>query len=388
MAARLGGAAAQALLLFILARQMQPEEFALAMGVLGVLTFLSAVSDLGITPATTRETAAGRDATRLAHVNRLVAVSATLACAALIVGAYFLAGADVLWLEMLPFALWLFFERVSEFRFARSLGAGHTGAAAANLFVRRAMPVLVVACGFFANMSPLLLLSVGYALAAGLSTLVGREPPAVDGPSEGATTRGALRLSLPFWVNSIAAQSRQLDVLLLSLVSPVAVAALYAPAGRLIGPLRLIPSTLAQAALPIIARSGRAAKGPWKMVALASAVSFAAYSVVAVFAEPLVRFLFGQNYAGAGVVLQILLAGLLFASGASVLGSYLQGTSREWVLARISVGCAVLALLGVAVGATVAGAVGTAIGLSAAYVFQFLLAAWIVARHTKGRGSS
>lgn len=185
---------------------------------------------------------------------------------------------------------------------------------------------------------------------------------------------------MPFWVNSVAAQSRQLDVFVLSLVAPGSATVSYAPAARLIAPLRLIPSTIAQASLPHMA--GRDGETPrlWRLLVITLSISACVYVVVGLAAYPLVITLFGEAYAASVGVLQVLVAGLIFASASSVLTSYLQGTGREWRVAVISVVAAVISLLGIGVGGATFGAIGAALGLCTGYLVQFCLTLFTAAR--------
>jgi O-antigen/teichoic acid export membrane protein len=391
ISARLSGAVAQALLLFLFARQVDPSTFALVMGALGLLTFASALSDLGVTAATTRETAAGRATDSLQTMNRIVAALSAGLCLLAAVGGFLASGLDQIWIQLAPFAAWLYFERLAEYRFARDLGGGKGGSAVLNLLVRRSAPAGVVALGLVVPVPPVLLLSGGYALAACLSLVFGHQRGSIgDKADRGEGTAAPLRISLPFWINSVAAQSRQLDVLIVSVVAPIAVATVYAPAGRLVSPLRLIPSTLAQAALPFLARAGDGPgpNRPWKLLSVSMLVSAAVYILVGLAADEVVRVFFGEAYAEAGSVLRVLLWGLFFASGVSVLGSYLQGTNREWAYAGVSVACACVALLGVGLGAALGGATGAAVGLSAAYVVQFAAALLVVSRILRSEGEA
>ncbi|MFB8894105.1 hypothetical protein [Microbacterium plantarum] len=371
--ARILAAAAQAMLLFMFARQVTPDRFALTMALVGILTFISALSDLGMTPATTRSVAAGESFLHFSRLNSIVAVASILVSGGLICVAFIASDSDYVWLGMLPFAAWLAFERIAEFRFAVDLGEGRTRNAVSNLVVRRCGPTLFVALGFLAPVDPILLLAGGYALSAALS-IVASPRRMYSSSSALASSRSAmsgLRASLPFWLNSVAAQSRQLDVALLGLVSVPSVAAVYAPAARLIAPLRLIPSTLAQAALPIIT-GRRSGSSPLRLTLISTSLSAVLYVGVALMAAPLMRWLFGEEYADSATALQILLCGLLFASSASVLTSYLQGTRHEWLVAWISLLSGGLSLIFLGCGALLGGAVGASVGLSIGYFVQFV----------------
>ncbi|GAA1421039.1 lipopolysaccharide biosynthesis protein [Agrococcus citreus] len=391
VAARLLGAVAQAALLFLLARLLDPVEFGVVGAILGAMILASTLSDLGITPATTRSSAvADRPVVfALQRLNFRVAWLSGLTMT-LIISVAALTLPSVFSWSLLPLAIWIFTERVAEFRFALAIGAERVRRATANLSVRKVFPTVLTSVALLTPIDPIFLMSCGFALGGLLSLLlpVDTLEPEASGEQEVGSSLGAtLRHALPFWLNSVGAQARQLDVTVVGIVSNFAVAGVFAPAARLISPLRLIPATLGQAALPRAARAG-GRKSPWQLTFSVGLASVGVYAAIALLAEPLIRVLFGEPYIGAAPVLQVLLLGLVAAGMSSVLTSHLQASGREWSVAKISLLTAAVSLILLAILAQLYGPVAAAGGLTLGYFIQFGLLAWLSPRPRKTSANS
>jgi O-antigen/teichoic acid export membrane protein len=389
--ARVASAGLQALTLVMLARMLTPESFALVSGFLGVLLFISVLSDAGVIPAATRETAAGHAALvhELQSFNRkLGAISGVVFACALAIWTGVAGG--VAFVSFAPFALWLGIERLVEFRFAVLLGQADSVGSVLSMVIRRIGPVLALGIAqYFSVADPVLFLGAGYAAGSlAALALVKRGVPAfVEGRDRDADVGNtAAARAFPFWMNSLAAQSRQLDVLCVAVTGGVAAGINYAPASRLISPLRMIPTTLAQATFPVAARHGR--KGEIDAELLRSLVlagllpSAVFYGVAALLAEPIIVLLFGDPYIGSVGVLRIMLLGLVVASVSSLLTSLLQAAHLETRVARANCMNAVVTLGLIAFGAWWRGAAGAAAGLSLGYLLQ-AVSLTLVARERK-----
>ncbi len=380
VAARLIAAGAQAVLLLLLARLVDLPSFAFTAGLLGVMTFFSAVTDLGVTTATTRASAAAERSLvlELRRLNSVIAVVAAVLVGSILAGA-FLMTHDFRWISLLPLVIWIFSERIAEYQFAFQVGAGSVRLAVLNLVVRKSVPTAVLAIGFLVQVEPLLLLSTGYAIGGVGAVLVGGAGLRQGVRAQGRTLAATLRGALPFWLNSVGAQARQMDVATLGQFAGSLAAASYAPAARLIGPLRLIPTTLAQAALPHMTRAVADNRLSRRLMIVSLGFSVPVYGLLAIFAGPLIDALLGADFSGSVEPLRILLLGLVLAGLASLLSSSLQAARKEWRVAVISIGTAIVTLVLVAILGQIFGAVGSAAAISLGYAFQ-LLALYIASK--------
>jgi O-antigen/teichoic acid export membrane protein len=358
----------------ILARLLEPHEFAFVAGILGFLIFANSVLDLGVTTASTRAVARGELETlrNLGHLNVLSALVGA-ALAALLLGLMSAWSEFDQVLGMIPFVLWVPLERLAEFKLAVRVGEQASRAVVANLVVRKTMPLLtMLTSAAICPQSPVLFLGVGYLLGS-TAVLATRGTTRYRSARRGTATRSTIRHARPFWLNSMAAQSRQLDVLIVASVGGATSSAAYAPVSRLISPLRMLPTSIAQAALSTLARKGEVVgPSPATLVAAAMIPSIAFFSLIAVWADKLISWSVGDAYLNSVSVLRAVLVGLVFASAASMQTSILQARGKESLVARLSVLTACFSLAAVAGGASIGGALGAAIGLSVGYASQCL----------------
>lgn len=90
---------------------------------------------------------------------------------------------------------------------------------------------------------------------------------------------------------------------------------------------------------------------------------------IAATAPILVRIL-GEGYERAAVPLQILCAGLIFASASSFMNSILQGNGFQKRVAFVSTLTGLFSLVAVAIGGLLGGADGATAGLASSFVLQ------------------
>lgn len=364
----------QAVTLVLLARSTSPDVFALVAAALGLSVFASALTDLGVTPASTRETVHRPESLRgLRRLNSEVAAIVGLAVfASMLVGAYGL-NSHIL-AQLSPFALWLFAERLAEFRFAVLVGLGAGATASFSVVIRKIAPLITLILSVTIGIDPVLAISSGYLLGSIASLAVGRGRiadlfHATD--RSVLSRRSAFALSSPFWINSISSQVRQLDVAIVGAGGGAIAASSYAPASRLVSPLLLIPTTLAQAALPSVTRDPTNHRAIRRLFIVGLVPISGMYLIGIVLAPSILPALLGAAYADAAPVIQVLLVGLVAASFSSMVTSVLQASGHEREAALVNVLWSVVAI-GVLFIGSLSGSVGAAIAMSLGYYAQAL----------------
>lgn len=367
---RLGAMLFQAGTLALLARSLELKEFAIVSGSLGLLAFAGALSDFGCCAAATRAIAR-HETDLLANLNRLnqwSALGGGILFTGALVGAWLYIGRELSPLILL--GAWLIADRLAEFKLASLVGSFSSGKVAMNVLVRRLVPFVGVLVVFLADLEDFVLITfvILSPVAAVLATFMWPSPvpmPSVDK----AWLRRTLRASTPFWINTLSAQSRQLDVLVAGIGGGASVAAVYAPVSRLVTPMRMLPTAFAQATLAVIAREpGRVRVS--RLLLGSAAASLALFGTVSLFAEQTITFVFGSRYAGSAPAFQVLLAGLVFAALASMLTSLLQARGQERAVGRVGAFNAAATLTLILLGSAQFGGLGAAAGLSAGYVAQ------------------
>jgi O-antigen/teichoic acid export membrane protein len=377
---RVGGALLQALTLGLLARWVGPVHFGLVAGVAGAAQLSVAVADFGISPSLlrmrSRDPADGRVRELLA-LNRKVSGLLLVAWAAGLSGAAFLTG-DIRFLQLLGVAVWVAAEKNTETGLMVSLADGRTQEMLLSLGLRRILTAGILVAGFVAGLPVLVAYSTGLAV----SGLVGaawtrRRILGTLPPGESQPMRPMLRAALPFWLNSMAIQGRNLDVLLVGLAASPSAAGVYAAPSRLSGPLGLLPSALSQLLLPAAARdSPGSRRQTWLAVLAMTGCVTVLFSGLALIAGDVLPRLLGPGFGAAVLPLRILLIGLIFFGVTASLVSVLQGRGDEWYVASVNLAVVACCLPAVAVAAAIGGAPGAAIAMTVSYAAQAGLLGW------------
>ena len=377
---RVGGALLQAVTLGLLARWVGPTQFGLVAGVLGAAQVSIVVSDLGISPSLLRIRAKDPGDPRL---HSLLLLNRFMSGALLIVWTAalgILAGVsgNESFLLLIGVAVWVSAEKNTETLLMVSLADGRTQDMLLSLGLRRTATVVLFTIGALCGLPTLL--SYGIALAS--SGLLGaawtwRRIARVLPTANFQPMRPLLREALPFWLNSMAIQSRNLDVVLVGLAASPAAAGVYAAPSRLSGPLALLPSSLAQVLLPTAARAvPGSSRQTWLAMAAMTACTTFLFGSLALIAGDVLPRLLGSGYRGSVAPLRILLIGLIFFGISASLISVLQAQGDERYVATINVALLVVCLPSVSLAASAAGASGAAVAMATGYVVQAGALGW------------
>lgn len=366
----------QAILLVMLARDSGPPDFGLFSAVFSLATIVQTASGLGVPTLIIRERARSRDSELLRGGLGLMnpiglILSALVAVSLLLLG--FLTEPRFLYLA--PLAIWVAAERYADTWLGLAVADGDAHINTVNVVLRRAFALGLYA-GFSIWLDPLLSFSVSLSLAALISAFGVRSQIVsrinLEGPSSGI--REILRRARPFWLNSLGTQARNLDVTVVSAVAGLSQAGYYAAASRVTSPLRIVSTSLATVLLPMASRGQPSdIRRLLKLAACVVAGMAVVYSAGVAGMPWIVRTYLTDAYLDAIVPLQVVLIGLSFAAGASLLGALLQGVGLQLYVAHTAVATTIVCLLGAAAGAVIDGATGAAWALLLSFVVQMLL---------------
>ncbi|GAB2935002.1 hypothetical protein GCM10027047_34310 [Rhodococcus aerolatus] len=376
---RLVGAGLQAATLALYARQATRSEFGTVLAVLGVLTVAVVVFEGGMSACMVRDSSADRDPQRFRSVLRAtVMLSSMMVVLSWVVLAVLWAiTGSVTFLLVVPLAAWAATEKNGDLLLTVALCVGRAEISAVSLLQRRGLGLLGF-LGLSTVCGPTLALSVG--LLAGsvvANVLVRRTLGAVVAPGGPVVPAGQLlRAARPFYANSVAAQLRNLDVTVVSLVAGPAIGGVYGLPARMTAPLRIIPTSVAAVSLRYLGDAERGRSALVRRLPLVTTAGMALVMAVLFMGAPqLVVALFGPQYLSSAVPLRILSVGLVFAFVTSFQTSELQARGHERFAALASTLTGVGGLLLAAVGAWAAGAPGATAGLCTSFVAQALVCA-------------
>lgn len=156
-----------------------------------------------------------------------------------------------------------------------------------------------------------------------------------------------LKASIPFaMLNLIGNMHQRIDVLLMPEFVSFSDIGQYSTAYRVLEATIMIPTVIASASFPEMARSFKDAYAHYQTVAGQSLKNSLALSNIVIgflflFSGPIVRFIFGSQFSLAAQLLQILTWGLFFQSINNTLGRSIIAVDLEWFFIPI----AILALL-------------------------------------------
>ncbi|QTE28899.1 oligosaccharide flippase family protein [Pengzhenrongella sicca] len=374
------GSLLQAAVLILLARAVPASVFGLVNAVIGIVGLVLVVTGLGMSTYVPRARALGRSAD--------VAAALRLNTISNVVTGLALAGAIVAWTSWggLPVGLAIIgaslaLERNVDTLLGVPIADGDSRTPAVSMLLRRSVSLAALLAGMWAGLEPLWAYGAGLLLGAVAGQLHVRHVLDVDRTTGRSPTPDVLRQAWPFLVSNVTAQARTLDTAIVAATLSAASAGLYAAAAKLVQPLLLIPQTVGAVVTPHAARlEPRAARRLGLRLSAVFCASLAPIVPLMLVAEPLVVFVMGDAYAGAGPALAWSLAGLPFMALAASLGGLLQGQGAERLVAVNGTVFGLLMIPAIAAGAASAGIGGAAAGLGLSYLLRSAVLVRAVAR--------
>ena len=373
---RVAAAVLQAATVLLLARWTQPSTFGQIVAVLGVLVVLGALADLGLGPLLLREKSSDHDSSVTAGILRLnfLTSGALLFCTAAGIGILSINSKE--YLALLPLAIWIAAEKNGDVWLNVAIADGRTHLSAASLMLRRTLSLgLFVGISKFCDVP--LAFALGQAIASVLVNFVMRAllRPAVN-YRPAPTYRQLTRRAFPFYLNSVGAQLRNLDVAIVFAVGGSLAGGVYAVPARLTSPMRMLPASLGPVIMRYATKGTRAAFRAIRIASLSVMVIMTSGMVVLVICAPtLIEVALGQSYLPSVLALRITCVGLVFAFAISLETSFLQGRGYEHFVGRVAIVVSALLLPAIALGAGLFGAVGAAAAVAVSFAIHSLLLA-------------
>nr|WP_241744396.1 lipopolysaccharide biosynthesis protein [Cellulosimicrobium arenosum] len=375
----------QALTFVLLARAAGPGDFGLVVATTGATTAVSAAFGFGFGPYLARIRSLRPDSTVVGDLVRQNNRTSVVLGAAALVAFVALGLLDPRFWALAPLAPALVAQRSSAVWQGLAVADERTRLFGAALSLRRL--VLLVGLGLLlaAGVDTLLSFAIASVVSESSVNLFLRRRLASSVPAgEGRTLRPLVREAVPFWIETIAGQLRNLDVLAVTVAGGTVAAGMFAAASRVSSVVNLVPSTLATVLMPRVSRYGmsqrRATAAAVTVGTGFMAVVLAGIVVLAPWAVPVVL---GDAYTSAVPVLQVYCCGLLVLAFVTMINAVLQGAGLARVVGRASMIGAAAIIVGVAAGAATGGAVGASIGYSAAWIVQLVVLAVMVRAVTR-----
>ncbi|MET9018454.1 lipopolysaccharide biosynthesis protein [Actinopolymorpha sp. NPDC004070] len=362
---RIAAALIQAVTVVVLARHAAPKEFGIFAAAYGAVIVAQALIDMGLSTLTIKERSRSRNSPIVWNALRLngrITLIAVLSGVTLCIVLAISTGTPSL--IFIPYVIWAVAERNGDAWLTISFADGDANINMTNLILRRLMTLAGLMLLIAFGTAPVVAFGLAAATASVCSLVFARlYIRRRILPTAAVPTRAILRLSFPFWFNSVAGQLRNLDALIVGAVAGTTHAGLYGAGARITGPLRLLPDALAAALLPAASRdSFRVSPKLIRQMALFALLATVIGLGGVMIAPLVVHHLLGTAYAGAELVIQLAIVGLPFASLVALLAAILQGIGKQSFVAGIAFAATVTCLCAVAIGALLGAAVGAMIG--------------------------
>ncbi|MFJ4262342.1 oligosaccharide flippase family protein [Paenarthrobacter nicotinovorans] len=362
----------QAAGLVLLARSSSPDNVGIVLVFVAFATVPQVVFDAGISTYVIRERALQKSSasiplalsygTRLAFTLGILTFIALILLGLILNSTYFL---------MLPLCIWIAAERNADLWLGLLVADGDAERNVLILIARRLLTVLVFEIAILLAIDPIFGFSTGMMLSSLLGILLTRRQivPSL-GSREAIGFRQLMRRTRHFWMNSVFAQARNLDAILVSSFAGPVQAGFYSMGTRLINPLRILPDSLAGVMLPAASRGTyRAAHFRKRVVVVIGGMSVL-FMLIALVCPLAVPIFLGAAYEGMVPATQVIVIGLAFGSVASVLNALLMARGHEHAVAVTTGVTTGLCIVGVVLGASMAQAFGAAVGAAVSFVLQ------------------
>jgi PST family polysaccharide transporter len=392
-ATRLIGAASQAFLLILVARDISPSDFGTLNIALSLATYVGVLLDFGLSTLSLKAASIDSNlnlALGVIRLNKVINIGLVSVGFCLLLGCVHFVQLHLLWI-CFGSITWVALEKSAEVESTLFLARQSVSQPAIAIISRRVTslllyPIFSQLLGSSAGF--ILCIVVGSAVGVTYCTFASRKIRSEVNLAVRPRGKEILRLSAPYAVANISAQMKNLDSTAILIGGGALASGQYSAASRLSSPVFLATSAIASSVMPAMVKSGTPmAQSVTRGIAILGASSLVACAALLPFANQLMDLVYGHQYATYGLAFVVILAGTLMNALHSPLTSVLQGLGRSKLVARVSfiVGASMLGLMitGSSIGGVLGGGFGYLLAtcsgaLVFAYLcFKYLKVAWV-----------
>ena len=326
-------AALQLVVIVLLARGLEPSEFAWVASANVVMMAVVAINGFGLIRQIQYRRAVDRDDPALPAIfdvwQGFTFTSAVLwlvACLAL-----YVVTDEPDFVALLPISVWLALEQTTTLWNGVSLVDGRARDLMPSYLYRRGPVVVALAVGLWQGWDVVWCWSVALAFGAALAYAAGyrgQEAWARHLFPRRRRSDQKVTFDLGYWWTEVGAQVRDLDTAVISLVS-AATGGLYGLPARLVRPMNLVTVAATSVAFPKIARLRVVTTRQLFLGCTLGSVPVALMAGVVAACAGLLPRLVGEDYAGAVPTLRVLCLAAVVAGFGALVVTFLQARSRE-----------------------------------------------------------
>ncbi len=310
-----------------------------------------------------------RDVQGIYRLNRFVN-SALVALLCVIVLMTMLWDSRAWW--FLPFVLALGFQRDAAVLNSIAVADGQTGLFSSNLALRRILALAIFVAGVLFSLPVAFAFSLSIAVSEAVCNWrLRRRIDFAPASKPSVDVRKILRESKHYWWDTISGQVRLLDVVVVGFVLGPTASGLLAVPSKIGSPIMMIPTSLATLVLP---KTSAARTFPKRKFILGAGFVTAFIAtillVIAIFIEPLIALVLGEEFSSAVPVTLIYFFGFVGLSMIYMVNAAMQGLRRHALVSRISMTGSLISLAGLWFGSAYGGLESGAAGYVIGIIFQ------------------
>lgn len=337
--------------IILLARWESLEHFGIMASALALGTVIHAFIDFGFSTYIIKERAISPSSPRIMHSLIITSISTKIfnimAIALLILIGI---NSNTFYFYLIPLPLWISYERKSEQLLGVLIADGDNKKATQLLTLRRIYGfVFFIILHVVTTWNDSLLFSTALLLGAWISHkqtfyLIKNQ---LEQPVQNIPHMQLFKQAFPYWINSLFAQLRNIDVMLVTIISNPMHGAFFGFVNRAVSPLNMVAISAASVLLPSVAKNEIDSKHYYKVILITTTIASLPFVTLYFLADYIIPSFLGENYVPTILLIKIICLGLIFFSASSIIGSILQGVHQQKNVATVNIVSTTLYLLSV-----------------------------------------
>ncbi len=242
-------------------------------------------------------------------------------------------------LLMLPLTIWLVFERRNEQLIAIYVADGNNKKATKVLSIRRFLGLIFFIISFnIFKTNPTLLYGISILLSSIILYIFTiRDLKINTNIILDYKLKKLFKETFPYWINSLFAQLRNLDVSIVGLISTPIHAAYFGFINRSVAPLNMIATSMASVILPSVSKKEIKEEEFYFYLLFTTTLASIPFILLYLTADILIPISIGEKYIETIPLIKIMCLGLVFFSASSIIASILQGTNLQNKVAKVNI---------------------------------------------------
>lgn len=241
--------------------------------------------------------------------------------------------------NLLPLTLWLIFEKRNEQLISIYIADGNNKKATQLLSMRRFLGLILFIISFkLFDLNPSLLYGISILLSSIILYKFTLKDLNLDLNFNFDYKLTVLfKETFPYWINSLFAQLRNIDVTLVSLISTPIHAAYFGFINRAVTPLNMVATSMASVILPSVSKKEIKIEQFYFYLLFTTILASAPFIFLFFTVDILIPFAIGEKYIETIPLFKIICIGLIFFSASSITASILQGIDLQKKVAKVNI---------------------------------------------------